>query len=49
MSMYPIIGYLGFGVIVIRVHVLGKYMIIRHLCQVGSRPLYTCKGHALGI
>ena len=31
MSMYPIIGYLGFGVIVVRVHVLAKYMITRYV------------------
>ena len=29
--MFPMIRYLGFGVIVIRVQVLGKYMIIRYL------------------
>ena len=29
--MYPIIGYLGFRVIVITVQVLGKYMIVRYL------------------
>ena len=29
--MYPIIWYLGFGVIVIVVQVVGKYMIIRYL------------------
>ena len=29
--MYPIIGYLGFGIMVIIVQVLGKYMIIGYL------------------
>ena len=29
--MYPIIRYLEFGIIVIIVQVLGKYMIIRYL------------------
>ena len=29
--MYPIIRYLGFGQIVIRVQVLGKYMTVRYL------------------
>ena len=30
-SMYPMLGYLGFRVLVIIVQVLGKYMIIRYL------------------
>ena len=30
-SMYPMIRYLGFGIIVVLVLVLGKYMIIRYL------------------
>ena len=35
-SKYPIIRYLGFGVIGIIVQVLGKYMIIRYLDPQGQ-------------
>ena len=45
--MYPIIRYLGFGIIVLIVQVLGKYMIIRYLDPNGGEvKLIACWGAA---